>query len=234
MGGRTLIFQCVPVAAAWDIILRPPPLGAGSAKCFSGQKFSRIGLFNGVINILTDFLVAFIPVSLVWKLQMPLRPRTSLVIILSLGVFAAVAGIIRQQSSKQFLDPEPWIHDSYTIWNFIELYMGIIAALLPALKPMFSWFSNAAKSITKLTKKDKFRNRTAGGYYKHTQPEDTDGFAMVNCGPLRKVTISLHPVERDKKWDLGLANNSEERILPCDQEEQKLGGIMVTKRVQVE
>lgn len=41
------IFQCVPVEAAWDVRLRPPPLGTGTAECFDGKTFSRIGLFNG-------------------------------------------------------------------------------------------------------------------------------------------------------------------------------------------
>jgi uncharacterized membrane protein YeiB len=41
------IFQCNPIAAAWDIDLQPPPTGTGTAKCFSGDTFDAIGLFNG-------------------------------------------------------------------------------------------------------------------------------------------------------------------------------------------
>jgi len=41
------VFQCSPVAAAWDIDLQPPPIGTGTAKCFSGDTFDAIGLFNG-------------------------------------------------------------------------------------------------------------------------------------------------------------------------------------------
>jgi hypothetical protein len=90
-----------------------------------------------VVNISTDFLLALAPVPLIWKLQMPLRTRLSLVAILSLGIFAAVAGIIRQLSSSQFGVLEPYVYDTCSIWNFIELDMGIIAASLPALKPLF-------------------------------------------------------------------------------------------------
>ena len=31
----TLVFQCLPVRAAWDGSLRPPPFGTGTAKCYS-------------------------------------------------------------------------------------------------------------------------------------------------------------------------------------------------------
>jgi hypothetical protein len=41
------IFQCIPIQAAWETRLQPPPFGTGNAKCFSGKAFGQIGLFNG-------------------------------------------------------------------------------------------------------------------------------------------------------------------------------------------
>jgi uncharacterized membrane protein YeiB len=41
------VFRCSPIAAAWDMDLRPPPMGNGTAKCFSGDTFDANGLFNG-------------------------------------------------------------------------------------------------------------------------------------------------------------------------------------------
>lgn len=40
------MFQCIPIAAAWDTRLRPPPIGTGTARCFTIQTFSQIGMFN--------------------------------------------------------------------------------------------------------------------------------------------------------------------------------------------
>ena len=42
----TLIFQCVPVQAAWDGTLRPPPMGTGTAKCYNLTVFRNLGLMN--------------------------------------------------------------------------------------------------------------------------------------------------------------------------------------------
>lgn len=36
----TLIFQCIPIVAAWEFSLRP------QAKCFSADTYTAIGLFN--------------------------------------------------------------------------------------------------------------------------------------------------------------------------------------------
>ncbi|KAF2621923.1 hypothetical protein BU25DRAFT_296680, partial [Macroventuria anomochaeta] len=127
----TLVLQCAPIAAAWNYALRPPPIGVGNAKCYSLEVFTKIGLFNGVIHIATDILLAILPTPLIWSLQMDTRARVSLIAILSVGIFAAIAGIIRQINVGP-LDE----HDTYSIWNFIELHLGIIAASLPALKPL--------------------------------------------------------------------------------------------------
>jgi len=228
-------------------------MGTGTAKCFSGDTFDAIGLFNGstlsplthnyltnpfdtyvfiVVNISTDFLLALAPVPLIWKLQMPLRTRLSLVAILSLGIFAAVAGIIRQLSSSQFGVPEPYIYDTYSIWNFIELDMGIIAASLPALKPLFSWFRDTARGMTgKPIRSTGYRS--AEGYQRKVRPTDTDGFALVEYGRTGEVTVSSHPRERVDKWAIDRAKSSEESILPHSERPGK-AGITVTKSVQVD
>lgn len=132
--------------------MRPPPLGVGSAKCYSLGTFRKIGLFNGgmdilcefysnlitddaVIHILSDILLALLPTPLIWRLQMVRRARFTLIVVLSVGILAAIAGIIRQVSVGP-LDE----YDAYSIWNFTELHLGIIAASLPALKPIFKKF----------------------------------------------------------------------------------------------
>ncbi|KAF5848311.1 hypothetical protein GGP41_005711 [Bipolaris sorokiniana] len=126
---------CIPISAGWNHSLRPPPLGVGSAKCYSLGTFRKIGLFNGVIHILSDILLALLPTPLIWRLQMVRRARFTLIVVLSVGILAAIAGIIRQVSVGP-LDE----YDAYSIWNFTELHLGIIAASLPALKPIFKKF----------------------------------------------------------------------------------------------
>lgn len=160
---------------------------------------------------------------------MPLRTRLSLVAILSLGIFAAVAGIIRQLSSSQFGVPEPYIHDTYSIWNFIELDVGIMAASLPALKPLFSWFRDATSSLTGKPSKSS-NHRSAEGYQRKVRPVDDDGFALVEYGQRGEFKVSSGPKERLDGWTLDHAKSSQESILPHP---PARNGITVTTSVQV-
>lgn len=143
---------------------------------------------------------------------MPIRTRLTLVAILSLGIFAAVAGIIRQLSSSQFGVPEPYIYDTYSIWNFIELDMGIIAASLPALKPLFAWFRDTAHSLSaKPTKLSGYRS--AEGYQKQVRLADEDGFALVEYDTQGGINANSQPKKRTGGWSLSHGKSSEESIL---------------------
>lgn len=92
------IFQCIPIKAAWDFMLRLDP----STKCYSLSVFRSIGLFNGgmsplktthgkvtyrpiAINIFTDFIFATLPIPIILPLKIDMRSKISLVCILSLG-----------------------------------------------------------------------------------------------------------------------------------------------------
>lgn len=95
----TLVFQCLPVNAAWDFELRLDP----KTKCYSTETFTNIGLFNGgtlltppdkllhetnaypAVNIFTDFVFATLPIPIISKLQINTRTKISLIGILSLG-----------------------------------------------------------------------------------------------------------------------------------------------------
>jgi len=220
----------------------------------SSPTFMKIGLFNGsehalvphlqyctkfyaVINILTDFLLALLPIPLIWKLQIPLRTRLTLVLILSLGLFAAVAGIIRQNTMRDSKNPEPLIHDSYAIWSFIELDTGIIAASLPALKPLFNKFFDTMRSTIR-----SFHRATHGTNDGHHNPyrlNDGGNFTMATLGThstngVTGVHSEIQPQGNNKKSVFDQSNGSTESILPRAKSSTKAGGIMVTKQFQME
>lgn len=74
--------------------------------------------------------------------------RIPLTLVLELGIFAAIAGIMRHASTTAtFTDSEPWFHDTCAIWNFIELDMGIITASLPATKPLLNQSYKSEKTL---------------------------------------------------------------------------------------
>ncbi|KAF2656269.1 hypothetical protein K491DRAFT_392681 [Lophiostoma macrostomum CBS 122681] len=163
----TLVLGCIPIQANWDFSLRPPPMGTGNAKCFSLTVYRNIALVNSVTNIVTDFVLALLPIPLIWTLQVNKRTKASLVFILSLGLFACAAGIVKTPLLFHFFDDmdstgnRSW----YYAWQIIEMNVGIIAASLPSLKPAFRWLLDTTKTLASRAS----GNRTADshGYKRH-------------------------------------------------------------------
>ncbi|KAF2840995.1 hypothetical protein M501DRAFT_902028, partial [Patellaria atrata CBS 101060] len=142
----TLIFQCTPVSAAWNYSLRAP---TGTARCFTMLQYRNIGLMNSSINIATDVLFAVLPIPLILSLKVNRRTKISLTLILSLGIFACAAGMVKAVQQYHVLTDRDWtVHDSFNVWNDIELNVGIVAASLPSLKPLFAWMLDSARALT--------------------------------------------------------------------------------------
>ena len=97
----------------------------------------------------------------------------------------------RQLSSSHFGVPEPYIYDTYSIWNFIELDVGIIAASLPALKPLLSWFRDTARGLT-----GKHKSASAEVFQRQIRAVDNDGFALMEYGSKGEVKITSRPQDR--------------------------------------
>jgi hypothetical protein len=114
-----IILQCKPVAAGYDLTLRPP---TGTGTCYSMDIFKKVGVFNSceyiftnhvvvsqtltstAINIATDLLFAILPIPLVWGLQLNTRTKIGLVCILSLGFFAAATAIYKTPMQYRFFE----------------------------------------------------------------------------------------------------------------------------------
>lgn len=189
-----------------------------------------------VVNIVTDFLLALLPVPLIWKLQMPLQARIGLVGILSLGLIAAATGIVRQVQSATDKSTEFYTYDWYSFWNFMELDLGIIAASLPALKPLFGSFFSQVKAMTgrSTTKMSgKWRDPKGLSYQKqddHTVSEEIDLCDWKNSDQSVAVAGRTNRRSINRFGNGSLGAGSEENILPYQDSDR---GILITTKVQI-
>ncbi|KAJ4363969.1 hypothetical protein N0V83_009423 [Neocucurbitaria cava] len=247
----TLIFQCLPVAAAWDGTLRPPPFGTGHAKCYSLDVFRNLGLMNSAFNIVTDVLFASLPIPLIWQLQLNFRTKISLIAVLSLGWFACAAAIIKAVKQWTVLTEPDWtVEDWFNIWNYIEFTVGIIAASLPTLKPLFNWFLETARAITSGGRSKGGSYRVSGhsrGYQNKTDqwnkdiPMDSFPTSKGDSSPTSSkspyhVRITTQPTGRaDKEGWEAQRKDSDESIMPLQPHHalNSNGGIVMTREVTV-
>ncbi|KAI4601900.1 hypothetical protein KJ359_010766 [Pestalotiopsis sp. 9143b] len=116
-------------------------MSLASEKCINEEAHL---LAAGIINTVTEFIVVFLPMSTVLKLSLPKRQRAIVLGLFATGFLACGAGIAR--IIYTWLSTSAPDHD--TVWNAwavrfvsgIELYLGIICASIPAIKPFFATY----------------------------------------------------------------------------------------------
>ncbi|KAH7347103.1 hypothetical protein BKA66DRAFT_614405 [Pyrenochaeta sp. MPI-SDFR-AT-0127] len=128
-----LLLRCVPLSKAWDL------MGTVQGTCWSRRAQATSTIVSSVINILTDFALALLPISFLRKIQRPLRERIIVGMLMGLGVFAGVASCMKIVAATQLgrtVDP---INERINIamWSVVEELVGIIVICIPCLRSPF-------------------------------------------------------------------------------------------------
>jgi len=134
-----LIFRCWPTYYIWAIE-RPP------GKCIPTPQFLIVANLNASINIVTDAILVLLPVPTIITLKVNVQTKASLIGVLFIGFVATAAAIVRAVAANipaQISDS--WSLNFY-VWNSVELNLGIVAASLPTLRPLFSGWLESATS----------------------------------------------------------------------------------------
>lgn len=166
--------QCDHIAMNWDPTI--------TRRCWSITTLHGLAYSNQALNILTDFTFAIlIPVPMLWKLKMNKRTKASVIGVLSLGMFACIAAIVRIPSQMNYGKVGDFMWDSrdLTIWTVTECNIGIIAGSMPAMKPIFKPLLGSNPYITSFKRRyhfsDQYGNRTASVRLQDTNPRDFVG-----------------------------------------------------------
>ncbi|KAF2087908.1 hypothetical protein K490DRAFT_65188 [Saccharata proteae CBS 121410] len=137
-----LLSSCRPISANWD----PVP----GAKCFSPEILFRMSFANGIVNIVTDWIYALLPIPLLWNVQMNLRTKVSVCILFSMGVFVSVAAMLRVNFTVAYKStgaPDYTYHvANLAIWAYNEVAIGIAVGSGSTLRPLFNHFGAVGSS----------------------------------------------------------------------------------------
>ena len=123
--------RCVPIQATWDITLPQD-------HCWS-QGSLKAGLtVAAVLVIITDFIFALIPLVFLRHVRRSLRDRIIIGFLMSLGLFASAASVIKAVTVQGFNEStDTGTGLSIALWASIEAQVGIIAACIPCLRAPF-------------------------------------------------------------------------------------------------
>ncbi|KAI1283632.1 hypothetical protein F5Y07DRAFT_157502 [Xylaria sp. FL0933] len=129
------IFQCSPVPAQWDytILARDP-----KSHCVSADEIVSAAYALSALTILSDWLYALLPIPMIWRAKMTSQAKVSVIAVLSLGVFASVATLIRLKFLADITDVSDILHagTDAMIWTLVEPGIAISAASLATIRPL--------------------------------------------------------------------------------------------------
>lgn len=78
-GSFVLAFQCDPPRAVYTLALQT------TAKCYSQFRLYQITLYQAVLMFVTDVVILVLPLPVLWNLNMPLRRRVAISMIILSG-----------------------------------------------------------------------------------------------------------------------------------------------------
>lgn len=130
--------MCTPITAIWNVKTFP-------AGCINILNFN---FFNASFGILTDVVLALLPIPLLLELQVNTQKKIALAVVFSFGLIA-IAGTIGRLASTVTWSRSPdftWTFTPILLWTAVECNVAIISASLPSLRPLFKQVLGAATS----------------------------------------------------------------------------------------
>ncbi|KAL8881809.1 MAG: hypothetical protein Q9192_007717 [Flavoplaca navasiana] len=131
-----LVMQCQPLRAAWD----------DDGRCMSLSAMEALVLTQAIISVVSDFAFATLPVFFLWRTQIDFRTKIGLWVLMGLGVLTGFFCLVRTVINNQSF-PEDVTYGGIVnwVWRLFEVSIGIIAACVPTLRPLYPWLKKRVK-----------------------------------------------------------------------------------------
>ncbi|KAK0666246.1 hypothetical protein QBC41DRAFT_256596 [Cercophora samala] len=133
-----VVFQCSPSSYFYDQVLDP-----SSGSCIDKDIVPRVTIAHSIINAITDFILAFLPIAILWDVKLNKRTKVGVATLLGMGVLAGICLIVRIPYVKfiPISDPEFLEQTNGTaFWSVMETSLGIIAGCAATLRPLMRGF----------------------------------------------------------------------------------------------
>ncbi|CAF9937459.1 MAG: hypothetical protein HETSPECPRED_000546 [Heterodermia speciosa] len=173
----TAIFVCLflgicrPLKAYWNTGV--------DAVCLSDNVIENVVIAQGVLSVITDLICAAFPVFFLRGLQVKLRVKIALCLLMGLGVITAACCTVRTALSGAVKDPDvTWAISANVGWRLPEVNIGIVCANAPVLRPLYLFYRGrlSSQKIVSNTaySRDKILPRGVSRVREHNAISDVD------------------------------------------------------------
>ncbi|KAE8356025.1 hypothetical protein BDV28DRAFT_145526 [Aspergillus coremiiformis] len=217
-----ILTNCKPIKAAWNLSLY---IGGGGY-CRPLSVLENINYVTSSVNIATDWITALMPIPLIWNVQLNLRTKILIVILMGLGVLASVAACVRlgysvkPNASLDFT----YITSKVCIWSYVEDAIGMLAGNVATLRPLFRRFLDRAVRTK--------RNRSSCNHPSAFGPEYE--LPMNKRSPMKMPSMEAAEASRARDSLLSDADSLKQIIhRPERAERPGAANIMVSRQVNI-
>lgn len=125
--------QCDNVEALWDMEVK------ARSKCWDPMVQSNFSIYGSSAFAFVDFVLAFLPVTLIWKLQLDVKKKVGLAILLGCGIVTGICAAVKTSKlvTLQARSDLTWETYDLYIWTGVEIVLLIVCGSIPALKPLY-------------------------------------------------------------------------------------------------
>ncbi|KAJ5893714.1 hypothetical protein N7495_005405 [Penicillium taxi] len=128
-----ILTNCIPIQAAWS----QEALDNGG-HCKPGYILANVYYACTAVNILTDWVTAFMPVPLLWNVQINRNTKISIIGLMGLGIFASLSACVRLKYTVALTQSNDYLYGiaDVVIWGFAENAVGMIVGNVATLRPL--------------------------------------------------------------------------------------------------
>ncbi|KAF1977070.1 hypothetical protein BU23DRAFT_527374 [Bimuria novae-zelandiae CBS 107.79] len=123
IGSFQWLFACQPIEKFWDLSIT-------RGSCI---EWTKLTIFTGVLNTVTDVVILLLPIFMLRKVQLPRWEKIGLLLILMTGGFVLVISVIRLKTTVDMAsNPDiTWEYVRNGKWWMVEMHIAIVCACLP-------------------------------------------------------------------------------------------------------
>lgn len=97
-------------------------------------------LAQALISIISDFVLSLFPILILHKLNMRMKQKIGLAILMGLGLITGACSIVRTVlNGKALAGDATYGGITNWFWRLFEVDLGLICACIPTLVPMWKW-----------------------------------------------------------------------------------------------
>ncbi|KAF9700165.1 hypothetical protein EKO04_001959 [Ascochyta lentis] len=201
-----VVFQCWPVRSIWDKTVT-------DAKCLPVSAV--IGFTGAALSIVEDIIILLLPLPVVWKLQMSIRKKIGVILLISVGSFASITSIIRLKFVVKYSNSfdSTWDNVDVIKWSLIEILAACICGNLLPLRPLIEQVMPNFRSIYSWYSDCRSSEKTSLGFRSFGKFGRSDGSSKPRLlSTLQFTQMSLSPTPTPK-WDRKNSMNSDQNTI---------------------